>query len=119
LVLVVLWFRTGWHDPQHRSGSVPYSAAYLAAAAVFAGSAEIAAPAIYWLWALALLEEVVGQLIAYTVWTPPTDQGDALFAATPLLSERLGLFVIIVLGEVIVGAVDAWPRSTPSRATRS
>jgi low temperature requirement protein LtrA len=106
IVLVVLWFRTGWHDPQHRVASVPYSAAYLAAAILFALSAATEAPLIYWLWAIALLFEGVGQLVAYHVWTPPTDQGGALFAATPSLIERLGLFVIIVLGEVIVAAVN-------------
>jgi low temperature requirement protein LtrA len=59
------------------------------------------------------LVEVVGQLITYTVWTPPSDQGGALFAATPSLIERLGLFVIIVLGEVIVGAVDGMAALDP------
>ena len=28
-VLVILWFRTGLHDPHHRPGSFPYSAGYL------------------------------------------------------------------------------------------
>jgi low temperature requirement protein LtrA len=106
LVLVVLWFRTGLHDPDHRAGSLPYSAAYLVAAAVFAASAGAGKPLIYWLWGSALGIEVVGQLVAYVRWTPPTDQGGALFAATPSLIERLDLFVIIVLGEVIVGAVN-------------
>ena len=105
-VLVVLWFRTGWHDPHHRAGSVPYSAAYLVAAGIFVTSAVTDPPLIYWLWGVALLAELVGQLVAYSLWTPPTDQGGALFAATPSLVERFGLFVIIVLGEVIVGAVN-------------
>jgi low temperature requirement protein LtrA len=116
LVLVVLWFRTGLHDPNHRVASVPYSAAYLAAAVLFAMSAAVDGPMIYWLWAIALLVEAVGQLVAYHVWTPPTDQGGALFAATPSLIERLGLFVIIVLGEVIVGAVDGMASLDPTTA---
>ena len=105
-MLVVLWFRTGWHDPHHRVASVPYSASYLVAAVVFAASAATEPPLAYWLWGVALLTELSGQLVAYTVWTPPTDQGGAVFAATPSLIERLDLFVIIVLGEVIVGAVN-------------
>jgi low temperature requirement protein LtrA len=106
VVLVVLWFRTGWHDPDHRVASVPYSASYLVAAVVFAASATTEPPLVYWLWGVALLTELAGQLVAYTVWTPPTNQGGAAFAATPSLIERLDLFVIIVLGEVIVGAVN-------------
>jgi low temperature requirement protein LtrA len=113
LVLVVLWFRTGLHDPHHRAASVPYSFAYLVAAIVFAGSAAAGEPLIYWLWAFALGVELVGQLIAYRVWTPPTDQGGAVFAATRSLIERLGLFVIIVLGEVIVGAVNGMAAVRP------
>jgi low temperature requirement protein LtrA len=116
LVLVVLWFRTGLHDPHHRTASVPYSAAYLVAAALFATSAAVDAPLIYWMWGIAMLVEVVGQVYAYRVWTPPTDQGGALFAATPSLIERLGLFVIIVLGEVIVGAVNGMAKLEPITA---
>ena len=71
---------------------------------------------IYWLWAIALVAEMVGQLIAYALWTPPTDQGGALFAATPSLIERFGLFVIIVLGEVIVGAVNGMADLDPITA---
>src|SRR6478672_4444258 len=113
LVLVVLWFRTGLHDPDHRAASVPYSAAYLVAAVLFALSAGVDGPLIYLLWASALLAEAVGQLVAYRLWTPPTDQGGAVFVATPSLIERLGLFVIIVLGEVIVGAVNGMANLDP------
>jgi low temperature requirement protein LtrA len=113
LVIVVLWFRTGLHDPDHRVASVPYSAAYLAAAVLFAASVATEPPLLYWLWAIALAVEVVGQLVAYRIWTPPTDLGGAVFAATPSLIERLGLFVIIVLGEVIVGAVNGMANLNP------
>ena len=116
LVLVVLWFRTGWHDPHHRMASVPYSTAYLVAAVVFAASAAVEAPLMYWMWGIAMLVEVVGQVYAYRVWTPPTDQGGAVLAATPSLIERLGLFVIIVLGEVIVGAVNGMANLEPVTA---
>jgi low temperature requirement protein LtrA len=116
-VLVVLWFRTGWHDPHHRMASMPYSAAYFVAAVLFAASAATDTPLIYLLWAIALLVEVAGQLLAYHVWIPPTDQGGTVFAATPSLIERLGLFVIIVLGEVIVGAVDGMANLNLTTAT--
>lgn len=35
LLLAILWFRTGFHDPVHRSASNPYSTAYMLSAAVF------------------------------------------------------------------------------------
>ena len=107
LILVVLWFRTGLHDPSHRPGSVPYSTGYLVSTVLFVVSAAFDGPVVYWLWAIALAAQVIGWVIGMHRWTPPeTQQGDAIITTTPSLIERMGLFVIIVLGEVIVGAVN-------------
>jgi len=117
LVLVILWFRTGLHDPSHRPASVPYSIAYLVSAAMFVASVGVDAPERYSLWALALVVEVAGLVTAFLRWTPPASQGgDAVIATTPSLIERLGLFVIIVLGEVIVGAVNGMADIEPLHA---
>jgi low temperature requirement protein LtrA len=46
-----------------------------------------------------LAVQVLGGAIAFRRWTPPARQGgDAVIAVTPSLIERIGLFVIIVLG---------------------
>jgi len=114
LLLAILWFRTGLHDPAHRPGSFPYSAGYFLAAVLFAVSASVDEPERYWLWAVALAVEVAGLVVGLHRWTPPAGQGgDAMVAATPSLIERLGLFVIIVLGEVIVGAVEGMAEIAP------
>lgn len=106
-VLVVIWFRTGLHDASHRPASIPYSTAYLISALVFVASVFVETPGRYWMWAAGLLIEVLGQVIAFRRWTPPGHQpGDAVIGVTPSLVERLGLLMIIVLGEVIVGAVN-------------
>jgi low temperature requirement protein LtrA len=106
LVLVFIWFRTGVHDPTHRAASNPYSGFYLLSALTFAGSIWVSPPGRYWLWALGLALQVIGQIVAFRRWTPPESQGgDAVIAVTGSLVERLDLFVIIVLGEVIVGSV--------------
>jgi low temperature requirement protein LtrA len=53
-----------------------------------------------------LAAEVAGWVVGMYRWKPPATQGgDARISTTPSLIERLGLFVIIVLGEVIVAAV--------------
>jgi low temperature requirement protein LtrA len=62
-VLVVLWFQTGLHDPDHRAGSIPYSTAYLLAVLAFAASASIDGPLRYWLWGVALVVEVLGLVV--------------------------------------------------------
>jgi low temperature requirement protein LtrA len=114
LVLVILWFRTGLHDPSHRPASVPYSAAYSLSACLFVISASVGSPGRYWLWAFGLTIEVGGLVVAFYRWTPPSSQeGDAVIGTTPSLIERLGLFVIIVLGEVIVGAVNGMADIAP------
>jgi low temperature requirement protein LtrA len=106
LILVVLWFRTGLHDPTHRPASTPYSIAYLAAAITFAVSAAVEEPLRYWLWGAGLATQALGVLVAFLRWVPrATREGRAVLPTTPSLVERLGLFVIIVLGEVVVGAV--------------
>jgi low temperature requirement protein LtrA len=114
LVLVIMWFRTGLHDPAHRRGSIPYSSAYLVATVLFAVSAGVDEPVRYWLWVAGLGTQIAGQVIGFRLWTPPASQtGDAVIPASPVLIERLGLFVIIVLGEVIVGAVNGMARTVP------
>jgi low temperature requirement protein LtrA len=118
LLLVILWFRTGLHDPAHRPGSVPYSTGYLIAAILFAASAAVDGPIRYWMWVLALVSEVLGFVIGMHRWTPPeTQRSDARIVTTPSLIERIGLFVIIVLGEVIVGAVAGTADLDPLDAT--
>jgi low temperature requirement protein LtrA len=108
VVLVVLWFRTGLHDPAHRPASIPYSVAYVISAALFVTSIGLEERYRYWLWAAALTTEVAGLVVAFRRWSPPGSHqpDDPTIAATPSLVERLGLFVIIVLGEVVVGAVS-------------
>ena len=114
MVLAILWFRTGFHDPTHRPASIPYSFAYLIASVLFAVSISVENPARYRLWAIGLVMQVVGLIVGFRRWTPPASQrGDAVIAATPSLIERLDLFVIIVLGEVIVGAVDGMAEIVP------
>jgi low temperature requirement protein LtrA len=66
------------------------------------------------MWAAALLIELAGFAFAMYRFTPPeTQDGEAVIATTPSLIERLGLFVIIVLGEVVVGSVNGMAELTP------
>jgi low temperature requirement protein LtrA len=114
LLLVVLWFRTGIHDPHHRPASIPYSTAYLCSATLFATSVLADPPLSHWMWGLGLFAEMTGYWVAMSRWTPPASQGgDATIATTPSLIERMGLFVIIVLGEVVVGSVNGMADLTP------
>lgn len=100
-LLAAMWFRAGYHDVDHRPNSTPGVVAYAIATGLFVVSAFTAEPAIYWIWAVALIIETLGAVPAIRNWRPnvPT-------AATPSLIERFGLFIIIVLGEAVAGAIN-------------
>jgi low temperature requirement protein LtrA len=91
LILVVLWFRTGIHDPSHRPASVPYSIGYLLSAVLFGASVFVEPPFSYWMWAMALLVELGGFAFAMYRFTPPeTQSGEATIATTPSLMSAWG-----------------------------
>ena len=100
-LLTVMWFRTGYHDPGHRQNAYPYTAAYGIGTGIFIVSAFVAVPTIYWLWGVALIIQAAAAIPSIRNWRLDVDGT----IATPSLIERLGLFVIIVLGEVVASAI--------------
>ena len=110
LILAVMWFRTGWHDPEHRSGAYPYSVAFAVGAAIFAASVVVDGPAVYWMWAIAVIIQASAAVPAVRVLRQ--EFGEVL--ATPSLIERFGLIVIIVLGEVVAGAINGMAAREPT-----
>jgi low temperature requirement protein LtrA len=108
LILTYLWWRTGVHDPLHRPLSQPYSLAYLASALLFLISAFLPETWRVILWTAGLALCVAGPLVI-SILAPddPAVRAEQALSmmATPSLTERFGLFNIIVLGEVIVGVV--------------
>ncbi|MEE8331875.1 MAG: low temperature requirement protein A [Acidimicrobiia bacterium] len=108
-ILATMWFRTGYHDPAHRQASYPYAAAYAMAALAFAASSFISEPGIYWLWGVGLAFEVLAVLPVLR----RRDRQVEGALTTPSLIERFGLFVIIVLGEVVVGSVNGMADQEP------
>ena len=107
-VLLLLWWRSGVHDPAHRPLSQPFVAGYLLTTLLFVVSVFFAEPVRFYLWGAALL---ISLLLPATMFMVGRDdpeiqaQIDLITAVSPSLVERFGLFTIIVLGEVIVGTV--------------
>lgn len=102
LILAVMWFRTGFHDPLHRPASYPYSAAYGLSAALLLGS-SFADGSVFWVM---LVVAVVLQALAFWRIARRVDRSHRIDVATPTIIERFGLLVILVLGEVVAGAVN-------------
>jgi low temperature requirement protein LtrA len=109
LILTYLWWRTGVHDPDHRPLSRPYSAAFLVSTVLFAASAL--APAAWRLWLLVTAVIISMGLPAVIMTLRRTTaeiqaQIELSSEVTPSMAERMGLFTIIVLGEVIAGVIS-------------
>ena len=110
LVLTILWWRTGVHDPDHRALSRPYVAVFLINTLLFAGSVFFEENIRYWMWFIAMILSLVLPLSSVLVARKnevARKQMDIISDATPSLVERFGLFTIIVLGEVVVAIVSA------------
>ena len=108
-ILLLLWWRSGVHDPDHRPLSRPYVAMYLFTTLLFIVSVLFPTPIRFYLWGAALLISLI--LPLNTLFVGRDDpriqaQIEMILAVSPSLVERFGLFTIIVLGEVIVGTVS-------------
>ena len=98
VVLVGLYLRAWRHVPQARSTLTVYVATASVAAALWAVSLAVPAPGRYVLWAVGVAVEGLGPLLA-------TRTRDVLPVHMAHLPERFGLFVILVLGEVVTAVV--------------
>ena len=107
LILTWLWSRTGVYDPNHLPLSQPYSRTFLITSLLFIVSILIPAPWRFVLWMLALLVDLS---LLSLLWTHRNaaiqEEINRVVLISPSVVERVGLFTIIVLGEVIVGVVS-------------
>ena len=108
LIITVLWYRTGYHDPDHRPLSTPYSLFYLISIVVVVLSVFFAPPVRFYLWYASFFLILVQPLILYSFGRMNAGikaQLDRSAGLSPSIIERFGLLTIIVLGEVITGVV--------------
>jgi len=97
-LLLVLYARARRHVPDARGAIDAYLVGFGLGAALWLASIAVPTPARYAFWALGLLAEFATPLIAWrAVSAAPIDREH--------LSERFGLFTIIVLGEAVVAVV--------------
>ena len=109
LILMFLWWRTGVYDPDHRPLSRPYVVGYFLASLLLIGSVFVAESIRFYLWGIAIFSTMLLPLVTFNMGrNDPDIQAQIALSRkpSPSLVERFGLFTIIVLGEVIVGAVQ-------------
>ncbi|GAA1307309.1 low temperature requirement protein A [Pseudonocardia xinjiangensis] len=98
VVLLALYVRAWRHVPESRGNITVYLGSTGIAAALWAVSLAVPAPTRYVLWAVAVVIDAAGPVVA-------TWRGDTAPLHMDHLPERFGLFVILVLGEVVAGIV--------------
>lgn len=108
-ILSWLWFRTGYHNPEHRSLSNPYSITFLIIGLMFLGSIFVDMPARFYIWGFGIILTLSLPFILRVVARRNQAMLEELRHGqlnTASSAERFALFTIIVLGEVIVGVVN-------------
>jgi low temperature requirement protein LtrA len=105
-LLVLLWWQ--WYEvrrrdlPEHRSASTPYLVGLVVTIAAMLAAGwlpDVARVAVWWV-------VVVGWVVLGAYGFVSRDRALQFFQATDALIERMALFVIIVLGETVVGVVN-------------
>ncbi|PHN07181.1 low temperature requirement protein A [Flavilitoribacter nigricans] len=100
--ITYLWWSVGFYDPSHRKYNLPYTVLYLISLALM-GLSLVLSPA--WL-------KVLVPLIIICNYAPPFISQFLLRRTNTDLNlsssmfERLGLFTIIVFGELVIGVVN-------------
>jgi len=109
-LITVMWVRGGLHDAAFRPVANRFGIGFSFSIALFVISAFVPAPWRFVLWGIGLLSDLV---------TPVTTLGLQRrlprFSASRL-PERFGLFVIIVLGEMVVAVVQGMAEIEPFSA---
>ncbi|MEM7115076.1 MAG: low temperature requirement protein A [Chloroflexota bacterium] len=109
LTLWYLWWRVGVHDPVHRVLSRPYSAGFFVATVLFLVAAFVPAEVRWYLWGASIVISFLLPAYLFSIGrNNPVAQTelDKMMIVSPSMVERFGLLTIIVLGEVVVGAVS-------------
>jgi low temperature requirement protein LtrA len=104
-------------EPKYRSTTTPYLAGMLATVPALVASSLVGGSTRLWIWGAVVVLWVVGGVALVS-----TDRAEGFGeGVTASLVERVGLFTIIVLGEVVVGVVGGITaleaRSTQAIAT--
>ncbi|NJM99082.1 MAG: low temperature requirement protein A [Phormidesmis sp. RL_2_1] len=95
-----LWWRGGYHDRQFRPVAKRFVLGFSISVGLFYGSVLVPPPMRFWLWGAGLATDLL------TPFLTLKQQAQLPRMSTSKLPERYGLFMIIVLGESVVGVVS-------------
>ncbi|MFI6598152.1 low temperature requirement protein A [Nonomuraea sp. NPDC050536] len=98
VLLLVAYLRVGRHVPDARPLATRYAIGFTVAMLIWVASLAVEPPTRYWFWAVAMVIDLATPFLSrrHQKALPPQSEH---------LPERFGLFVVIVLGEVVAAVV--------------
>ena len=100
--ITYLWWSVGIYDKEHRKLNRPYTIIYLISLALIIATLFAEQPYIRILFYLTLILNYSPPFITYLLLKRRTEA----LTLSSSMTERLGLFTIIVLGEVVLGVIN-------------
>ncbi|MFN8481968.1 MAG: low temperature requirement protein A [Anaerolineae bacterium] len=100
ILIIALWLNGGYHNPIFRPVSNRYAIGFSVSALIWLISVFVPPPMRYALWGVGLVIDFLTPITTLN-WQAKLPQ-----SKKSKLPERYGLFVIIVLGEAIVGVIN-------------
>lgn len=100
--ITYLWWSVGLYDKHHRRLNLPYTIIYLLSFGLMLATLFVGQPYIRTLFYLALILNCSPPFITYFLLKRKTDA----LSLSSSMTERLGLFTIIVFGEVVLGVIN-------------
>ena len=111
LIIIFLWWRGARHDPSFAPTAVRFNTGFVLSVVLWSISLFTPLSVSIWLATLGLLSDLV------TPWTTIKQQSKLPRLSMSHLPERFGLFVIIVLGEAMIGVIGGVEKSKPLDTT--
>ena len=102
LYITYLWWSVGIYDREHRKMNRPYTYCYLASFALVFLSLYASEPIKRVLFYSSLFLNYLPPLLSITLLRENSQE----FSLSPSMTERLGLFTIIIFGEAVLGVIN-------------
>jgi len=102
IYITYLWWSVGLYDKEHRRLNKPYTIIYLISLGLMFATLFVGQPYIRILFYIALMLNCSPPFVTYFLLKRKTDA----LTLSSSMTERLGLFIIIVFGEVVLGVIN-------------
>ncbi|HEY5369752.1 MAG TPA: low temperature requirement protein A [Hanamia sp.] len=102
MYITYLWWSVGLYDREHRRLNLPYSIIYLISFGLMFATLFVEQPYIRILFYLALILNCSPPFVTCFLLKRKSDA----LSLSSSMTERLGLFIIIVFGEVVLGVIN-------------